>query len=266
MFGGSRFFHADPHGGNLLLRPRQKGSRSPYNFEIVLLDHGPSLLLPSPFAVLRTNFPHHLPGLYFDMPPTLRLNYSHLWLSLLSPSSPSIEASRRHYASLAGNIPADLYPIFQAAITGRVAIETAGKGTLMEMGTMTQQERRKLQNAMGGEGMMELVLELLRRVPRRMLMVLKVKWVVSLYTHYWCCACADLFLCDPPNFQRPHSSSRPLPPHNARRLAHLPNCRAILRPVYLPRLPSFRVVLGVVGIQEMDHRPWTGRGLGRLWR
>lgn len=34
------FFHGDPHGGNLLVRPAQKHSRSKWNFEIVLLDHG----------------------------------------------------------------------------------------------------------------------------------------------------------------------------------------------------------------------------------
>lgn len=42
----------DPHAGNLLIRPRSKNSRSPYNFEIALLDHGlvniiSSLPLPS---------------------------------------------------------------------------------------------------------------------------------------------------------------------------------------------------------------------------
>ena len=34
------FFHADPHQGNVLIRPRPVHSRSPYNFEVVLLDHG----------------------------------------------------------------------------------------------------------------------------------------------------------------------------------------------------------------------------------
>ena len=34
------FFHADPHQGNVLIRPRPETSRSPYNFEVVLLDHG----------------------------------------------------------------------------------------------------------------------------------------------------------------------------------------------------------------------------------
>ena len=60
------FFHADPHGGNLLIRPRPKQSRSSENFEIVLLDH----------------------GLYFEIDEELRSNYARFWLSLLSRSTP----------------------------------------------------------------------------------------------------------------------------------------------------------------------------------
>lgn len=71
-------------------------SRSPYNFEIVLLDH----------------------GLYFDLDTQLRINYSKLWLSLIATNSPSINADRRKYAELVGNIGPDLYPVFEAAITG----------------------------------------------------------------------------------------------------------------------------------------------------
>jgi aarF domain-containing kinase len=74
------------HTGNLLIRPSPKGSRSPYNFEIVLLDH----------------------GLYFDMDTELRTNYSRMWLSLISRDSPSVRAARRKYAALVGNIGPDL--------------------------------------------------------------------------------------------------------------------------------------------------------------
>lgn len=86
----------DPHPGNLLIRSAPRLSRSPYNFEIVLLDH----------------------GLYFDLDTRLRINYSKLWLSLISSNSPSVNADRRKYAELVGNIGADLYPVFEAAITG----------------------------------------------------------------------------------------------------------------------------------------------------
>lgn len=62
------------------------GSRSPYNFEIVLLDH----------------------GLYFDLDTELRVNYSKFWLALIAPASPSTSADRRKYAELVGNIGPDL--------------------------------------------------------------------------------------------------------------------------------------------------------------
>ena len=55
----------------------------------------------------------------------LRINYARLWLALISPSSPKVDADRRKYAYAAGNIDESLYPIFQAAITGRAALENA---------------------------------------------------------------------------------------------------------------------------------------------
>ncbi|KAM0752712.1 ABC1-domain-containing protein [Meredithblackwellia eburnea MCA 4105] len=149
------FLHGDPHAGNLLIRPSKLGSRSPCNFEIVLLDH----------------------GLYFDLPEVLRINYAHLWISLLSPASPSVEADRRKYAYLAGNIDDSLYPIFEAAITGRAALDAskAGKGSIMDLGMQTKEEAHKIRTAVvAQEGLMESLFDLLRRVPRRMLMVLKV--------------------------------------------------------------------------------------------
>lgn len=82
--------------GNLLIRPAGFSSKSPYNFEIVLLDH----------------------GLYFDLEDDLRINYSKFWLSLIAPTSAQTNADRRKYAKLVGNIGDDLYPVFEAAITG----------------------------------------------------------------------------------------------------------------------------------------------------
>jgi aarF domain-containing kinase len=77
--------------GNLLIRSASSKSNSPYNFEIVLLDH----------------------GLYFDIDSDLRVNYGNLWLSLMAPTSPATIAARRKYAELVGNIGPDLVKFYQ---------------------------------------------------------------------------------------------------------------------------------------------------------
>ena len=80
------YFHADPHLGNLLIRPRAAGSTSPFNFDICLLDHGQ----------------------YFDIPDDLRVNYAHFWLALIQRSSPQTSKVRRKYAKLVGNVDDDM--------------------------------------------------------------------------------------------------------------------------------------------------------------
>ncbi|KAI0268807.1 ABC1 family-domain-containing protein [Gloeopeniophorella convolvens] len=149
------WFHADPHPGNLLIRPRQPVSRSPYNFEIVLLDH----------------------GLYFDLDRTLRINYSKLWLALIAPAGPESNADRRKYAELVGNVSPDQYPIFEAALTGRATmrdevedppVDNGSKSSFRRASSMldqlpqTEQEVDALRNAV-----------MTKEVPRRVLMVFK---------------------------------------------------------------------------------------------
>ena len=75
------YFHADPHHGNLLIRP--SAVNSPYNFDICLLDHGQ----------------------YFDIPDDLRVNYARFWLSLIQSGA---SEDRRKYAKLVGNIDGDM--------------------------------------------------------------------------------------------------------------------------------------------------------------
>ncbi|KAJ7783217.1 ABC1 family-domain-containing protein [Mycena metata] len=157
------WFHADPHPGNLLIRSAPSASKSPYNFEIVLLDHGQ----------------------YFDLDPELRTNYSKLWLSLIAPASPSTRADRKKYAELVGNIGPDLYPVFEAAITGRAALEGSRDGPerpepfkrgsgLMDMTPQSEEEKEAIRDAvMSQDGVLTSVLDVLRRVPRRILMILK---------------------------------------------------------------------------------------------
>lgn len=158
------FFHADPHPGNLLIRPAPPNSRSPYNFEICLLDH----------------------GLYFDIDDELRVNYAHLWLSLIAPPSAQTHANRRKYAQLVGKIDPEMYPVFESAITGRAnlkAVEDQADttslgfkraGSLLDSLPQSEEEIDAIRRAvLQKEGLIEMVFELLRRMPRRVLMILK---------------------------------------------------------------------------------------------
>jgi len=155
------WFHADPHPGNLLIRSAPSGSRSPYNFEIVLLDH----------------------GLYFDLSDELRVNYSKLWLSLIAPASPDVVKERKRLAQLVGNVGPELYPIFEAALTGNPAMEGAWiedlstyqrKSSMIDMVAQGQVELELVKIAVAKtDGLIVSIFDVLRRVPRRIVMVLK---------------------------------------------------------------------------------------------
>ncbi|KAF8893307.1 ABC1 family-domain-containing protein [Infundibulicybe gibba] len=160
---------------NLLIRPAPTTTGSPYNFEIVLLDH----------------------GLYFDMDAQLRVNYSKLWLALIAPASPSTNAERRKYAELVGNIGPDLYPVFEAAITGRAALEGTWEtddsdsdssfkraSGMIDMLPQTEAEMQAIRDAViSREGLLLSVFDVLRRVPRRVLMVLKLNDLTRFVTN-----------------------------------------------------------------------------------
>ncbi|OCF33849.1 Atypical/ABC1/ABC1-B protein kinase [Kwoniella heveanensis BCC8398] len=155
-------FHADPHHGNLLIRPKAKNSSSPFNFDVCLLDHGQ----------------------YFDIPDDLRVNYAHFWLSLIKKSSKATTEERRYYAKLVGNIDEDMYPFLESAITGQINMSdetndpTYGSGvrptSLLESGSMNDDQVGKLRAAMmERDDLIISIFELLRTVPRRLLMILK---------------------------------------------------------------------------------------------
>ncbi|PWN43956.1 ABC1-domain-containing protein [Ceraceosorus guamensis] len=164
------FFHGDPHAGNVLIRPALPGSRSPYNFELVLLDF----------------------GLTFDIDKKLRTDYARFWLALLSPSTPRVQKERRRLASLIANIPDELYPILESAITGKSGLEGSDpsnphgvKGrprasSLLDQpatsgNDVSDEEQEHIRDTvMAKEGLFVSILDMLRRVPRRMLMVLKI--------------------------------------------------------------------------------------------
>lgn len=149
-------------------------------------------------------------GLYFDLDRQLRVNYSKLWLSLMAADSPSVREDRRKYAQLVGNIGPDLvstyirpfhifenlipkniqYPVFEAAITGRAALEGTWEddpptedrnpspfkraSSMIDMMPQSEEEMEAIRHAVvNREGLLLSVFDVLRRVPRRVLMVLK---------------------------------------------------------------------------------------------
>jgi aarF domain-containing kinase len=142
-------------------------------------------------------------GLYFDIDPELRVNYGKLWLSLIAPASPSTNADRRKYAELVGNISPDLvgvclttfaihvdpflvqYPVFEAALTGRATLEGAWgddpeelsrrrASSVIDLTPQSEEEMEAIRHAViSREGLLLSVFDVLRRVPRRVLMVLK---------------------------------------------------------------------------------------------
>ena len=104
----------------------------------------------------------------------------------MASPTPSVEAARRKYAKLVANIDDAHYPLFQAAITGRAALDGAAvsapegksvekRGSMLDLGENNLEEKKKMRNAMVmQEGLMEALFEILRNVPRRMLMLFKV--------------------------------------------------------------------------------------------
>lgn len=104
----------------------------------------------------------------------------------MASPTPKVEAARRKYAKLVANIDDAHYPLFQAAITGRAALEGAAvtpeegapaekRGSMLDLGENNADEKKKMRNAMVmQEGLMEALFQILRNVPRRMLMLFKV--------------------------------------------------------------------------------------------
>lgn len=170
------FFHADPHQGNLLIRPSNRTGG--HNFDIVLLDH----------------------GLYFDIPHDLRLNYARFWLSLLSPPTEKNRQNRQKYASLVGgDIGPERYNVFEAALTGRPTGTFGGgkkqkKGgrlaafqqaaSMLDMGNMNDADMDKLRVMLVSNGdIMVAMFDILRRLDSKVLMLLKLNELTRALDH-----------------------------------------------------------------------------------
>ena len=142
IFGAGAPLHCDPHGGNIAIRPNPT-RKPPRNFDVVLYDH----------------------GLYRDIEPRLKRDYARLWLAVLDGDEPGM---RRAAKAVAG-IDDDMFPLFASAITGR----EYGAVTKQKIASpRTQQEKNAISGALG-DGMLTELVQLLGRVPRIILLILK---------------------------------------------------------------------------------------------
>lgn len=141
IFGTNAPLHCDPHGGNLAIRhnPSRRGKA---NFDVILYDH----------------------GLYRDIPMTLRRSYAKLWLAVLDADEPRM----RKYAKEVAGISDEYFPLFASAITGRDY--TAVRKGLNQ--PRNAEEKEAISEALG-DGMLQQLVDLLGKVPRVILLILK---------------------------------------------------------------------------------------------
>jgi predicted unusual protein kinase regulating ubiquinone biosynthesis (AarF/ABC1/UbiB family) len=148
IFGKDAPLHCDPHGGNIAIKhhPERSGKGKKANFSVVLYDH----------------------GLYRDIPLHLRRSYAKLWLAVLDAD----EDGMRRYAYEVAGISDEHFPLFASAITGRDYTVLAKKEGGGVASNRTNEEKKVIGDALG-EGMLESLIELLGKVPRVMLLILK---------------------------------------------------------------------------------------------
>ncbi|KAK2764026.1 hypothetical protein FQN54_009645 [Arachnomyces sp. PD_36] len=141
IFGDGAPLHCDPHGGNIAIR--KNSSRRKTNFDIILYDH----------------------GLYRDIPRQLQIDYAKLWLAVIEADEPKM----RKYASKVAGITDEQFPLFASAITGRDYSILAKKDIVS---SRSAEEKEDISDALG-DGMLQQLVQLLGRVPRIILLILK---------------------------------------------------------------------------------------------
>lgn len=159
IFAPGAPLHCDPHGGNIAIA-HNPTRRAPHNFDVILYDH----------------------GLYREIPLALQRSYAKLWLSVLDAD----EVGMRQHAYEVAGITDEQFPLFASAITGRdyrvVATDVSGI-------PRSESEKEAISNALGGEGMLQQLVDLLGKVPPIMLLVLKTNDLTrsldeNLHTHH----------------------------------------------------------------------------------
>ncbi|XP_048084586.1 aarF domain-containing protein kinase 1 isoform X2 [Alosa alosa] len=130
------FVHCDPHPGNVLVRRSPSGSKT----EIVLLDHGL-------YQVLKEDF---------------RLDYCRLWQALMKADIKGIERYSRRLGA------GDLFPLFACVLTAR-SWKSVNEGISQTPVTNSEDVEIRTNAAL----YLPQISELLNRVPRQMLLLLK---------------------------------------------------------------------------------------------
>jgi aarF domain-containing kinase len=143
IFQSGAPLHCDPHGGNISIRHNPK-RRYPYNFDIVLYDH----------------------GLYRYPDDKLRRDYANLWLAVINADEPAM----RKYAFEVAGITSDQFPLFASAITGR-DYRVLTKGNVVD--TVRNTTEKENINEVFGEDLLRQLVQLLGQVPRIILLILK---------------------------------------------------------------------------------------------
>ncbi|KAG9252100.1 ABC1 family-domain-containing protein [Emericellopsis atlantica] len=146
IFGDGAPLHCDPHGGNIAIRKndsRRRFGRGP-NFDIILYDH----------------------GLYRDIPLPLRRSYAKMWLAVIDGDVPRM----KKYAYEVAGIEEKDFPLFASAITGRDYSIVSKQGSILQ--TRTSDEQQNMSGALQ-EGLIVDLVQLLSRVPRIILLILK---------------------------------------------------------------------------------------------
>ncbi|EHH28082.1 aarF domain-containing protein kinase 1 isoform X2 [Macaca nemestrina] len=130
------FVHCDPHPGNVLVRKHPGTGKA----EIVLLDH----------------------GLYQVLTEEFRLNYCHLWQSLIWTDMKRV----KEYSQRLG--AGDLYPLFACMLTAR-SWNSVNRG--ISQAPVTATEDLEIRN--NAANYLPQISQLLNHVPRQMLLILK---------------------------------------------------------------------------------------------
>lgn len=145
IFGTDAPLHCDPHAGNIAIR-HNANRWGKANFDVILYDH----------------------GLYRDLPLTLRRSYAKLWLAVLDVD---VERMRKYSKEVAGIENQD-FELFASAITGRDFSVFQDKESGGVNKPRNQEEKKAIGNALG-DGLLAQLVQLLGKVPKVLLLVLK---------------------------------------------------------------------------------------------